>query len=770
MANDTYQIFRADVKRLARTMVIRHELSALATNRYLTNVAQSNPGGDVKEVSQDKTTWRYYMNIAGLYHSTNDMMQVLSLDTGELINFTRENMKIHRATARGYEWGGRYYTALVAMWPRQEALIQGILNPIDMQFAINARENQILWMDPNLVEEQEDNLQDLIQAQIDAVMDRWHTETYSITEDLYDCIRYTNLYAHLQAFIEHARTKNSNTERAHSFHIREWLAMNGRLDIYFDAMTLKQRLFFYRNICNLHRYPGWQESFDTLVQKVLADRNFPLADYTLIQNIEQMPTDLTPSIELVRKETTPDYAGVASTKVSVATVLAKQNRLAVSNAKVIDESQTETDTLMGNAQISEVQTKVLESSVLDMTDSQVYKLEDFLINHWAYLAVNDRYRAITTIDHPRTGEPIQLSALEAFILYLYAYNAANGIVLPIVPDLYASCVLKPVLPTPQQMWDKCADGKHASIRVAEALWDLIPEFSSYISTESFYNAVDALYNAAVDQHALAAYQGNFIARGEAEAMGMFMFMDCPISLADEIDYPSWLAVRGLANINTFSVAELDDLWSKLFQTATGSDLNTSLSLNDIHRSMIGVMQRLSSYSVHYIREINDSPLKPLANKFIGIGDSDSETAGNHDFDILKIKEIESKGLEWGKADLNVADTIKIRAVQTSGEGSSEMAIGLSFLEENETHGYSYMNMPYIRQFVPELRPVTDLSQYNVSSDLVIGPVGPRDIQLSEIIVNRVLSGLNYPETLSQLTPLSDVITATTLFGLNYPNS
>lgn len=760
MANDFYQIYRGEVKRLARTMVIRFELSALAMNRYLTD--RGIPVGD------DKKTWRYYMNIAGLYHSTNTMMQVRSLDTDETIDFTRENMKIHRATARNYVWGTRYYRALVAQWSRQETLIKGIINPVDMDLAINARENEILWMPPDLVESNEDNLKELIQSQIDGVLDRWHTEMYSKTEDLYDCTRYAILFAHLPAYIEYARIKNSRTERAHSFHIREFLASNGRLDKFFDAMTKEQQLFFYRNLPYLHRYPGHQDSFDWLKQEVLEKRMFPLADYQMVQNIESMPEDLEPTIEMLRTETTADYAGVPATKASVNTVLRKQSGLALRNAETLDENETEATTLMTESKISSVQTKVLESDVLDMSDSQVFKLEDYLIQHWGYLASQDRYRAIVSVEHPRTGEPLQMSALDAFILFLYAYNLSVSQTLTLVPDMVFSGVLRNPVPSAQQMFDKVCDGRHASLNHAEALWEMIPEFTSYISTESFYAAVNALYNGAVDQHNLAAFQGNYIARGEVEAMGLFMFQDVPVSLAKQEPYDDWLQVRGLASVKTFTINELQTLWSSLFATATGSDLNISLSLNDIHRAMIGIMQRLSSYSVHYIRLINSSPLKSLDNKFIRLGDTEGNFEGAHEFDILKLKELTGRGTNWGGSLLPILDNNKVRDAQAQLEGDSMMFMGLSLEEQTEKQGFSYLELPYIRMWEPELREVTDLSLYSLTTDIVVPPVGAMDVQLSEVIYSRVLSGLNYPRNMVELPHLSTLVVRTTLSGLNYP--
>lgn len=735
MANDFYQIYRADVMRLAKTMVIKSEVSALATNRALVNYGISS--------GEDKRTWRYYMNIAGLYHSTNAMMRVRSLDTGEMIDLTVENLRIHRSTAREYAYGSTYYNTLLSQNSRQESLILGILNPVDINAAIAAKEGEILWMDQSLMDSNEDNLKELIQHQIDAFLDRWHVETYSHTEDLYDPVRLGILYANIPLFIMTARMKNSRTHRSHSFHIRQFLGSHGRLDKFMYAMNKKQQLFFYRNLPYLHRYPGWKDSFDWLTEEVLEERNFPLADYKLIQNIDNMPNETLPAVELLRKETTRAYSGVPETKVSVQTVLEKQSRLARDNKNTIAENHAETTELMQLARVSQMQTKVLESSVLDMTDSQVFKLEDFLINHWMYLASDDRYRAITNIVNPRTGEPIQLTALDAFILFIYAYNRAIDQDLHLVPDMVAVNVLKNPVPTPNKMFE-LASSKHVTMRLAEALWDLIPPVGTYISTESFYNAIAALHSGAVDQHTLSSFQGNYNSRAQSEAMAMFMFMDKPISLAGEITYGEWLHPRGLDSVLEFSKIELDELWTNLLAAATGMDLNNTVSLNDIHRAMIGIMQRMSSYSVHFIREINDQPLKPLANKFIRIGDSLAEEVGAPKVDLLKLKEITSKGTSQARRDITALDDFNIVKRDLVTVGDAFMKMGLVFKEQTTKQGFSELEMPYMRLLIPNIRPEIDLSLYSSTSNIVIGPIGPVDLQLGEHIVNHVLSGLNLP--------------------------
>jgi hypothetical protein len=740
MANDFYQIYRADVMRLAKTMVIKSELSAVATNRALVEKGFA--------VSADKSTWRYYMNIAGLYHSTNSPMQVVSQDTGEIIDFTVENLKIHRATAREYAYGSRYYNTLKNQYKRQESLILGILNPVPMAKAIAAREYEILWIDPLLIDSNEESFQQLVQNQIYAAMDRWHVEMYSFTEDLYDWLRFELLFTNLPQFIMVARTQLSRTIQSHSFHIRQFLASNGQLDVYMDAMTKKQQLFFYRNLTYLHRFPGHTSSFNLLVQKVLEDRQFPLADYTMIQNVSDMPNSVEPTVELVRRETTADYAGVAPTKVSVLSVLQKQVKLARSNGALIGDNETETTSLMLSAKSSTVQTKVLESSVLDMTDSQIYRLEDFLLNNWVYLSANERYRALVTFANPRTGVPVQLTALDAFILFLFAYNRSMGQDLPLVPNINAICVPKTPAPTPAEMLDKMGTVGHSTLEVAIALWDMLPPIGTFTSTDAFYNAIYALYIGAMDQQTVASFQGNYNSRAEAEAMGMYMFQDVFVNLADEIPTAQWLNVRGLDSVLDFSQAELDDLWTNLLSKATGMDLNTTMSLNDIHRAMIGIMSRLSSYTVQYLREINDGPLKPLAVKFIRFGDSDSAEEATHNWDLLKLKEFTSKGSSWNRSDMTKLEDYPIIKREVSGEGNAFMKVGLEFEQNTTAQGYSEWTLPTLRMFDPVLRPPTDLSNLSGTSELRLAPLEPALRDIRELITVTTLSGLNYPNRLT----------------------
>jgi hypothetical protein len=132
--------------------------------------------GDNSVIKEDKSTWAYYMHLAGEYHPLHDstVMEVISLDTQEVIEFTKENLEIHLATKNAYRYGTRYYYSLIQRYPDKEELILGILYPCDKQKAIDAREFQILGYDSEYVEQQEYKLIDSIQYFIDGHAFRWY--------------------------------------------------------------------------------------------------------------------------------------------------------------------------------------------------------------------------------------------------------------------------------------------------------------------------------------------------------------------------------------------------------------------------------------------------------------------------------------------------------------------------------------------------------------------------------------------------------------------
>lgn len=468
MSNTRYTVYRNSVLDLVRTIVVKSELTADAINKDLTARGQM-----VLEVYP--TTWKYYMNMAGEYHLTDTPMSIVSLDTKTVIPFTKENLVIHRTTARGYAFGSRYYKELVAQYPTQESLILGILHPVDINTAINAADGTILYYNSALIEENEYNLIPQLQNWINVFLIRWNVADYRLTDDLYVPSMLGAMFALMPSAILNFRTANCKTNQAHSYHIREYLAANGKLDSYMDILTKKQALFLYRNIKYIHHNAGKTSTFNLLVQKILSDRNLPLAAYEMRHNTTPIleptiksvtidqgtglpitnygPPTLRPSIELVQSPLNLQQVEGRDDVITVSEMLTKEIDQARDNGEDLSTVEASITQLMSTAYTNRVKTKVLESIVVDNSDDGSYRFIDTLLNEWIHLAFKDVYLGIVAFVNPVNGKTITLSTKEAFIYYIYCLNRSYGNPTDTIPTIQAMGVRRLVPPTLSELKD-----------------------------------------------------------------------------------------------------------------------------------------------------------------------------------------------------------------------------------------------------------------------------------------------------------------------------
>lgn len=173
-------IYDQDCIKLAKTIIIKNTFVADVINNYLDAVY----GADKIDYTKPHT-WKYYLNLAGIYHYTDSMMKVVSTDTHEVIDFTKENLKEHIATANSYRFGTRRYYNLVNEYPNQELLILGILYPVDLDKAVESDNYTILGYPNELVEEFEYSFIEKLQCYVSGYFERWFNPQYCIVDDFY---------------------------------------------------------------------------------------------------------------------------------------------------------------------------------------------------------------------------------------------------------------------------------------------------------------------------------------------------------------------------------------------------------------------------------------------------------------------------------------------------------------------------------------------------------------------------------------------------------
>ena len=612
MSKAQFDIYRRKVFDLAKTLVVKSHATADAINRGLSEL-----GNGVNE--GDPTTWKYYLNLGGQYHPTDVLMTVTSLDTLQTIDFTRDNLQEHQATARGYAHGSRYYNELVKRFPLQENLILGILNPVDIPTAIAAEDGDILYYNSELVEENETNLIPRLQAWTKGFMVRWNVRAYTLVDDLYAATQLAIMYQNIPGVILNIRLDNCHTHYAHTFHIREFLASNGRLDSFVDYLSKKQMLWLYRNIRYIHRNAGMRQTFELLMQKILTERGLPLAEWSMRHNLAEQPTELYPRVEFARK---PLNFAVVRAGVNTRTVeelLTAEQPVAKGNVRVQPEAEIIINTRMENSINDKLSTKVLESAVLDLTDASPFTLSDALLNHWLYFTALDRYKAVITVDNPKTGGTFTFNMREAFIVFLYTYNKARGLTLSHMPILQAIMVRRDPTPTRATV-RKLTESRLVSNAVVDKLYEnLAPVQNEYISTAGFSDGVMAIHRSLLGHRDLWATRQHWEERGQVEQMASHLYCDWTCDLAEEEEFTTWFAERGF-DIPTFSTLEAELLANQILEFATGKNLKKVESLKEIQGAMLRLMSQLSSYSIQYLQSINSAPVRVIDWPVIRTGD------------------------------------------------------------------------------------------------------------------------------------------------------
>jgi hypothetical protein len=418
-----FQLYLNACVALAQTIVIKSTESEQGLNNYV-----STYYGAAAFDETDPTSWKYYMNLAGEYHPIDTMMYVVSLDTMETIEFTVANLQVHTATAAAYQFGTTYYQALCDQYPNQVMLILGIIYPVDINTAIDAKDGTILGYPVSYVQANEYSLIEKLQDWIYGYKQRWINPQFGISDELYFTVQLSNMYfGVLQAIIAY-REEASHSAEAHTFHQQQFLASHQGLDQYIDLLSLPQIVWLMRNINYIQRNVGKQSTFQTLIANILTARDIPLAAYTMKHDTSAMPTQTYPTVVFESDPLNFDENLVASTTWTLDTMLDNEQPLAKLNAAIQPDVEPVIQAQMENSLSNKLQTKVLNSAMVDESDSTPYTLENILINHWLYFSTMDQYTAFLVVDNPVTGEPIvPMNAKDGFVFMWYCYSMSIGI-------------------------------------------------------------------------------------------------------------------------------------------------------------------------------------------------------------------------------------------------------------------------------------------------------------------------------------------------------
>jgi len=256
----------------------------------------------------------YYLNICGEYAPGQSMIKVTSIETGEVIDFTKSNLNRDAKTKFTYSVNNPKFDELLNRYPGQEHLILSIRYPaIETQLLpytkdttilmekLIARENySILTYDSSLFFNNEEfSMVERLTQTMKLIRDRYDIPSFTY-EFYYPHLMWINIWSCLFLSFVTQRVCNLRTSKTIPSQIWEFLTSKG-LSNYRNVLTEKQSLFLYRNIEYLLKNKGKQGNLSYLYDKLLNESGVALCSIVVMQNSKGSAEDCVPTPEAIQE-------------------------------------------------------------------------------------------------------------------------------------------------------------------------------------------------------------------------------------------------------------------------------------------------------------------------------------------------------------------------------------------------------------------------------------------------------------------------------------
>lgn len=647
MSQTLHQIYQSKAIVLARTMVVKFHNIAETINRGLID-----DGYYVDE--NDPTTWKYYMNMAGEYHQADhDRLRALSGNQSEYIqikvagdnqplevNFTKELLygeDADLAVANEYRFNTHYYNSLITKYPEFEDLILGVLNPVPKEIALGANDGEILYCggylktylasglyhyvrqdygpisENFLIETNEENLITILQSYIYGFLGRWWNANYAVTNDLFQAYFYGYMMMTIPQILGNIRLGNAKTPMAHSFHIREHLESYGNLGWVAEYLSKGVLLWLYRNMVWLTANRGKMKVFEDIIENVLTPSDIPIDSYKLRHDVSSMGIDkLTPDVFMEKHPLNFNRNKITFTRDEIINVINAEVRYATENYY---DQEGQADTVRDQSRYSmfdNLNTRVLESTVIDRSNRMAVTLEDIGLNLWCYTASQGLYKGSVIFTNPLSNERVQLTPLNAYILAFYCFNRGwANVDFEYIPTMYARLIHRhplislganfPVKPRLEDIKKGVLSDFITDTEIKEVLGTFVPDYT-HRSSGSFAEEVVRAHKESIRKYFRYAKIEDAKGRayGEWAAHQCYWFdIPCPLTTTPT-KYVDWLTIHGI-DFTGFTREDFITLGLEVTQAATGVNLTATDDLRNKQTAALAVLKHFASYTVQIIQ-------------------------------------------------------------------------------------------------------------------------------------------------------------------------
>lgn len=624
--NAYYKVYLESTINLVGSLIYKFQAVADSMNQELVLRGHAIP--------KDKTEWRYYKHLAGDYHSFDIPMEIISLDTGETIPFTKASLKVHKKTQNVYYNTPSYINDLIARFPVQSILIKGIIRPVDYSVSIPADDGKIFHYDNTLVEWQEFSLITRMEDFIRRFLRRYMMVSYQETDDLFIAGLIGMLTVNLISAVLKFRNEATRAAEVHSFHIERYLASHNRMDEFLPYLTYEQKFWLYMNIAYIERHTGMQNTFDLLVENLMTKRGLPMYEYSLRQKgIDLDSKLLAPEPVFERKALNLAIDALSRTvdERSIGAVLLKEIPDATDNAEYYGQYVEEATRLTQDSSTSLLPTKIVEASAVDPEDVNPVKTMDVIMAEWFYLSATNRY--INTIDiiNPVSGNIMKLNMQQAVVMFVYAfYLGFHDYEMTKIPVI-------PAMGVDRLRWISDAEYRK---RLPPHDFDIYAEDIDFfqktyyelekplLDADSFLEACDEITRRKRLRHQYANVAHRYQQRGIRKMLYNTSYVNIYCTFTDPrySDYKGMFEYFGLDRSMMYSDT-WQDLALSILDACTMFNTKATMSVRQIQAAMVQIFKRLSGYTVQFLEEIVSSDCAGTHSNGVIAGHTDETTEG-----------------------------------------------------------------------------------------------------------------------------------------------
>lgn len=359
---------------------------------------------------------------------------------------------------------------------------------------------------------------------------------------------------------------------------------------------------------------GKQMVFDSIVKNVLSPSNIPLSGHRLKHDLSKLDDDANTAHPYIERDIINfKHTGSGADYNEIIEIIRKERTQAVENYY---DQEGQASIISNSSRFSmfdNLDTKVLESTVIDSTGQLPFTIDDIGLNLWLFTASRGLYRGTILINHPLTNDRLQLTPINAYILAFYCLNKGwADYEFEYVPKMYARLIPKSKTYRPDETFtfkpslEEMRWGTTSNFitdsEITEIIGNYEPDFT-HSSAISLNREIQRQYEEIIRQYFTYCKIEDAVGRAYGEHVSYHQWwygIECEL-VSNPTLYSDWLIVHGI-DVSGFDRKTYVEMGLALVEASTLLDTARLEKLKNKQGAALSILKHFASYTIQLIQE------------------------------------------------------------------------------------------------------------------------------------------------------------------------